>query len=323
MSLDIENALAALPAELQPFRESLLRTVRERQQARPHGRAAEWDAVLEALPQNAATDVDFTTDTIRIGHTANAADTEAIRASLQQFRPWRKGPWSLLGIDIDTEWRSDWKWARLAPHLAPLEGRLLLDVGAGNGYYMLRALGAGARFALGVDPTLLFLYQFAAVRRLAGAMDASLLPLRGEDLPAFGCFDTVLSMGVLYHRRGPIDHLTELLSTLRPGGELVLETLVIDGDEQEVLVPEDRYAKMANVWFIPSTAALELWLARAGFENIRTVDVTRTTTDEQRATDWMIFQSLADFLDPGTEHLTIEGLPAPTRAIVLANRKQG
>ena len=56
-------------------------------------------------------------------------------------------------------------------------------------------------------------------------------------------------MGVLYHRRSPIDHLLELKGCLQTGGELVLETLVIDGGLGEVLVPENRYAKMRNVWF--------------------------------------------------------------------------
>ncbi|PMC22346.1 tRNA 5-methoxyuridine(34)/uridine 5-oxyacetic acid(34) synthase CmoB, partial [Klebsiella aerogenes] len=44
-------------------------------------------------------------------------------------------------------------------------------------------------------------------------------------------------MGVLYHRRSPLDHLWQLKDQLAPGGELVLETLVIEGDENTVLVP--------------------------------------------------------------------------------------
>jgi len=77
---------------------------------------------------------------------------------------------------------------------------------------------------------------------------------------------------------------------------------------------------MPNVWFLPSTGALEHWLTRAGFTDVRTVDVNRTSIQEQRATDWMTFQSLPDFLDPQNPDLTIEGLPAPRRAIVIATR---
>ena len=147
------------------------------------------------------------------------------------------------------------------------------------------------------------------------------LPLALEELPAkLEGFDTVFSMGVLYHRRSPIDHLLDLKDTLLRGGELVLETLVVEGDAQQVLVPEDRYAMMRNVWFLPSVPALELWLRRAGFVDVRCVDVSTTSVEEQRATDWMRFQSLPDFLDPADHSRTVEGLPAPTRAVLLARK---
>ena len=59
-----------------------------------------------------------------------------------------------------------------------------------------------------------------------------LLPLGIEHMPTkMAAFDTVFSMGILYHRRSPMDHLRELRELLRPGGQLVLETLVIDGPE--------------------------------------------------------------------------------------------
>jgi tRNA (mo5U34)-methyltransferase len=98
-----------------------------------------------------------------------------------------------------------------------------------------------------------------------------------------------------------------------------LETLIIDGCLGEALVPEGRYANMRNVWFIPSCQTLMSWMKRCGFENIRLVDVTVTSTEEQRSTDWMTFNSLKDFLGPDNPALTIEGLPAPKRAIVIAN----
>ena len=133
-------------------------------------------------------------------------------------------------------------------------------------------------------------------------------------------FDTVFSMGVFYHRRSPIEHLLALKDCLVKGGELVLETLVIEGDVNQVLVPEDRYAQMRNVWFLPSIAALERWLRRAGFSDVRCVDVSITTVEEQRATEWMKFQSLSDYLDPNDASKTIEGLPAPMRAVIVAKK---
>ena len=128
-------------------------------------------------------------------------------------------------------------------------------------------------------------------------------------------------MGVLYHRRSPIDHLFQLRDQLRDGGELVLETLIVDGGPNEVLVPGERYAQMRNVWFIPSAAALVGWLEKCGFENVRIVDQSLTTTDEQRRTPWMRNDSLAEFLDPTDPTLTIEGHPAPKRAVLVASRR--
>ncbi|MCF3996362.1 tRNA 5-methoxyuridine(34)/uridine 5-oxyacetic acid(34) synthase CmoB, partial [Pseudomonas aeruginosa] len=147
------------------------------------------------------------------------------------------------------------------------------------------------------------------------------LPLALEDLPEkLEGFDTVFSMGVLYHRRSPIDHLLALKDCLKRGGELVLETLVVEGDASTVLVPEDRYAQMRNVWFLPSVAALELWLRRAGFADARCVDVSLTSVEEQRSTEWMRFQSLPEFLDPQDRSRTVEGLPAPMRATLVARK---
>ncbi|HHL71990.1 MAG TPA: tRNA 5-methoxyuridine(34)/uridine 5-oxyacetic acid(34) synthase CmoB [Bacteroidetes bacterium] len=280
-----------------------------------------WLAALASLPRLQTNEYDLAGDIIRIGG-AGELDREtqtAIEKTLRALHPWRKGPFAVFGIHIDTEWRSDWKWQRLAQHIHPLAGRTVLDVGCGSGYHTLRMAGAGAALALGIEPMLLYCCQFAALRRFLPPVPAAVLPFALEEVPdGLKAFDTVFSMGVLYHRRSPIDHLYKLRDCLRPGGELVLETLVIEGKRGEVLVPKGRYAKMRNVWFIPSCAELENWLQRCGFRDIRLIDRTQTTTGEQRRTEWMHFESLADFLDPNDPSRTIEGLPAPVRALFLA-----
>nr|WP_040840252.1 tRNA 5-methoxyuridine(34)/uridine 5-oxyacetic acid(34) synthase CmoB [Thiothrix nivea] len=290
----------------------------------PHGRQAEWRAILDALPEISASSVDFNSNTMRIGveNDTDVAVRERLMGSLKSLIPWRKGPYKLFGIPIDTEWRSDWKWERVFPYLSPLDGRLVLDVGCGSGYHMWRMYGSGAEAVIGIDPTLLFLAQFQLIKHYAGEqLPVWMLPLKSENLPDFHQkgFDTVFSMGVLYHRRDPLGHLQELRRALRAGGELVLETLVVAGDEHTALMPHDRYAKMRNVWFIPSVPMLELWLKRLGFAHIRVVDVTTTTVEEQRCTPWSKGESLADFLDPADSSSTVEGYPAPVRATVLAN----
>jgi len=297
---------------LAPFHENLRATLSS--ETRIHGRAEEWDAAL-ATVQSGTRKSQFDTDTVSIGDPN--ADFEEV---LTMFLPWRKGPFQVGKTLVDTEWRSDWKWQRINRHIEPLKGKQVLDIGCGNGYHLFRMLGAGAELALGIDPTILFNYQFSLLQRLSQPNNAYLLPLRSEHLPQFNGFDTVFSLGVLYHRRSPIDHLKELLSFAKPGGELVLETLIVEGDQNTLLIPRDRYAKMANVWFIPSTSMLELMLRRAGFIDVKTVDVNVTSLEEQRATRWMQFQSLKDYLDPTDRTKTVEGYPAPARAILTARK---
>jgi len=292
------------------------------QREHQHGQFIKWQKCLDKFPVMTPDNIDFK-DSVTLTNNESLATGEIkkLESLLRIFSPWRKGPFHIHGIHIDTEWRSDWKWERLREHITPLNKRTVLDVGCGSGYHMWRMLGDGAEFTVGIDPSTLFLFQFEAIRRLVGDdQRAHLLPLGIEQLPKLAAFDTVFSMGVLYHRKSPIDHLQQLKDQLRDGGELVLETLVIDGDENQVLVPMGRYGKMNNVWFLPSVNALILWLEKLGFENVRCVDSTDTTLDEQRQTDWMDFESLKDFLDPHDLSKTVEGHPAPKRAVIIANK---
>lgn len=280
-----------------------------------------WLQALEQLPNITADNhypnkdrVGADTTTVLEPH-----ELKTLRENLLALHPWRKGPFELFGVHIDTEWRSDWKWQRLAPHIASLEGKRVLDVGCGSGYHCWRMRGAGATEVIGIDPTPLFVVQFWALQKYLRQPEVWVLPTGIEHLPAkLQAFDTVFSMGILYHRRSPMDHLLELRDCLRPGGQLVLETLVIDGDEGNILVPSGRYARMGNVWFLPSCDTLIGWLRKTGFKSPRIVDITTTTIEEQRSTPWMQYHSLKDFLDPKDPSKTLEGYPAPKRAIAIA-----
>ena len=287
-----------------------------------HGDYAKWSKIVDFLPYLHADEIDLKS-AVKSDHTSPLSEGEKQRIihHLKQLMPWRKGPYHLFGIHVDCEWRSDFKWDRVLPHLAPLQGRTILDVGCGSGYHMWRMVGEGAKMVVGIDPTELFLCQFEAVRKLLNNdRRANLIPLGIEQMQPLAAFDTVFSMGVLYHRKSPLDHLSQLKNQLVKGGELVLETLVVDGDVNTVLVPADRYAKMKNVYFIPSVAALINWLEKVGFTNVRCVDVATTTLEEQRKTDWLENESLIDFLDPNDHCKTIEGYQAPKRAVILSNK---
>jgi tRNA (mo5U34)-methyltransferase len=308
---------------LAPWVPALSAAVERRLGPSVHGDLARWEAALAALPRlPAGTAVLDRSDVgLESGQRLQAAVRLSLQNALMALHPWRKGPFRFHDLTVDTEWRSDFKWDRLATAVTPLQGRVVLDVGCGNGYYAWRMLGAGAELVLGIDPTLLYVVQFQAINRYLRCSALSVLPLALEDLPGdLTGFDTLFSMGVLYHRRSPLDHLLDLRRLLRPGGELVLETLVIEGKGRQVLVPPGRYAGMRNVWLIPSVASLAAWLGRCDFKEVEIVDVTRTSVDEQRATPWMRFQSLRDQLSPHDSSLTVEGHPAPVRAILIAKR---
>lgn len=280
----------------------LLPVVRERLTGRTHGDWARWNAAIAALPEA-------------------RGDTARTRELLMQLHPWRKGPLQLDHVRIDTEWRSDWKWARVRDAIAPLEGRRILDVGSGNGYYALEMRRAGAALVIGVDPTLLFAMQFLAINVFARDPAIFILPCRLEETPPAGnVFDTTFSMGVLYHQRDPLEHLRRLGSTLRAGGQLVLETLFLPGEDLRSETPPDRYARMRNVWSLPTVPQLVRWLDATGYRDIDVVDMSVTTTQEQRRTEWMTFESLQEALDPADPSRTIEGWPAPRRVVVTATR---
>ena len=292
-----------------------------------HGDFPDWIDAINGLPEISPSAVNLDTDTILIGAApdCSASQRETVRRQLQRLLPWRKGPFKLFGLEIDAEWRSDMKWRRLQDRIAPLSGRTVLDVGCGNGYYGWRMLGAGAKRVVGTDPTLRYVMQQRAVAKYLPDAPFDILPLTLETLVADGAvsvlpaggFDTVFSMGVIYHRRDPENHIRDLLKFLRPGGQLVLESLVIDGNYGDLLQPGDRYARMRNIWAIPSIATLKNWLSATGLTSIEVADVSVTTPAEQRVTEWTFEQSLPDFLDPQNPRLTVEGYPAPKRAIMI------
>ncbi len=291
----------------------------ERLSEAAHGKFSEWQSVLGDLPTIEKLPADLKSPAITIPATDEVSENE-VRALLLGLKPWRKGPFEICGVQIDSEWRSDLKWDRIKNSIAPLDGRNILDVGCGNGYYALRMRGVGAKLVIGLEPTLIYVMQFLAICHFMQVEPVHVLPLRLQELPADSrAFDTTFSMGVLYHQRDPEQHLRQLKASLRTGGELIIETLILPGTEAVASTPEQRYARMRNVWLLPTLPMLEGWLADAGFDNVRLIDVSDTTIEEQRTTEWMPFESLAEALDPADPSRTIEGWPAPRRAALICS----
>jgi len=251
---------------------------------------------------------------------SESIDAMQVKKCYEQLIPWRKGPFDMFATYIDSEWQSQMKWNRIKNTLPELKYKKVLDVGCGNGYYLFRMHQESPDLLVGIDPGLLQLMQFWSIEKYYKSQ-ACVLPLSMENMPEkLNYFDVVFSMGVLYHRKSPIHHLKELADALQPKGHLVLETLVVDGDEKTCLMPSGRYAQMRNVWFLPSVAMLILMLERSGFHSVSCIDVTTTTTEEQRSTEWMKFHSLQQFLN-AEQSQTIEGYDLPKRATLLAQKK--
>ena len=292
-----------------------------------NGNLRRWLNAFDELPDiSGTTEITLSSPTPSVSLVNQANDDsnefqDALENILKKFHPWRKGPFNLFGVEIDAEWRSNLKWERLRSGISPLRDRLILDVGCGNGYYGLRMASEGAAAIVGIDNGLGAATQFHALNKYFKVANLAVFPASIDDLPeSLELFDTVFSMGMLYHRKKPVKHLERLRSFLKPGGECVLETIVVDGGEDDCLVPPGRYARMRNIYYIPTVKLIKKWFKSSGFDKIKVIDVSPTTIYEQRSTSWMTYNSLSDFLDPNDDSKTIEGHPAPKRAILTARK---
>ena len=271
-------------------------------------------------------DIDTSRISVTLGNTVTVdiasltpSESEAIEKTARLMMPWRKGPFRIGDLFIDTEWRSWIKYNLLEPHF-DLEGKRVGDIGCNNGYYLFRMLSHRPAKLVGFDPSPLYFSQFAFIDRFVRSQ--IVYELLGVEHAAMyeHRFDTLFCLGVLYHRSDPIATLKSLYKALEKGGELFLDTFMIDGKEEVALTPKERYGKIPNIYFIPTVNALKNWCYRAGFAHVEVLAIKKTETDEQRKTDWIATQSLEDFLDPDDPNKTIEGYPAPKRVYIKASK---
>ncbi|CAK8714193.1 tRNA U34 carboxymethyltransferase [Candidatus Electronema halotolerans] len=280
---------------------------------------------LEAVRHLRASSLDLSGDVVRIGSRADLSDSEQeqVFQLLKTLMPWRKGPFSIFGTEIDAEWQSWRKWNRLLPAMPDLKDKVIADVGCNNGYYMFRMAAHSPKMVLGFEPYAQHYFAFTALNRFA-ELDNLFIDLLGiEHLNLFpDSFDVIFCLGVIYHRPSPVEALRELHMALKPGGCLLLESQAISGEESVALFPEKTYAKVPGTWFVPTAACLHNWLLRAGFTDVECFCQHPMSSDEQRRTDWMVFESYHDFIDKKNPARTIEGYPAPWRIFFKAGKAQ-
>ena len=278
-----------------------------------------WKAVI-GLPTVQDIEVKFG-DTIEISSSSFSKEDEAyIYSAAKTVWPWRKGPFQISKTFIDSEWKSNIKYDLLRPHFN-LKDKIVGDIGCNNGYYLFRMMEDKPKRLVGFDPSAIPYCQFKFLDHfIDSGIKYELLGVEHVEHYEHK-FDTLFCLGVLYHRADPIGSLKSLYKGLNYGGELILDTFMIDGEEELCLTPKKRYSKIPNIYFIPTVNALKNWCYRAGFETVEVLDIVKTKRDEQRRTEWINTQSLDDFLDENDESRTVEGYPAPKRVYIKAKKK--
>ncbi len=260
-------------------------------------------------------------DIVEVDFRETTVEQEAqILRAAKLMKPWRKGPFRISQTVIDSEWQSFIKYNLLEPHF-DLKNKVVGDIGCNNAYYLFRMQSQHPKKLVGFDPSAVTYSQFQFVNHfLQSDIVYELLGVEHVEFYEHK-FDLLFCLGVLYHRSDPVIMLKSLYRGLNKGGELILDTFMIDGDEEICLTPRDRYSKIPNIYFIPTVNALRNWCIRAGFESVEVLEIKKTELYEQRKTAWIDSQSLDDFLDPKDNTRTIEGYPAPKRVYIKAIKR--
>lgn len=295
----------------------------EKESLRLDPKLATFRQASESAPLISTNHFDFSSDKVTIGKPdeLSSADNEALLESLRSFIPWKKGPFSVFGIDIDAEWRSDLKWNRILAHKKSLQGKVVADIGCHNGYYMYRMLSENPKLVVGFEPFARHLFAFELLQKYAPTEQLFFELLGVEQIDLFEqLFDSVFCLGILYHHISPIEILRKIRSSLKPGGELIVDCQGISGSESMALMPKGKYAGAKGVWWVPTESCLVHWLSRAMFRNIQVFYAEKLSPEEQRSTEWAPIESLSSFLDPSDQNRTVENYPAPWRFYVKAIR---
>ncbi len=304
-------------------REAILKTRQERQTKLFEPSTQQYYEALQTIADIQSDFFDFSNAVIKVGRPDELSldQKQQFNNSLQAFCPWKKGPFELFGVTIDAEWRSDWKWQRILPHISSLKNRKVADIGCNNGYFMFRMAVQQPELVIGFEPYTKHFWNFQLIQNIVRQKMLAFELLGVEHIHYYSqFFDTIFCLGILYHHTDPIGLLRKMREALAPKGEIIIDCQGIPGDLPVALTPQKRYAQARGIWFLPTQSCLENWIARAGFSDINCFFAEPLSVEEQRRTTWANIDSLAEFLHPNDPSLTIEGYPAPWRYYAIARR---
>ena len=278
-----------------------------------------WLEILSRLPSILNAEVELING---VNIDFDIKDNDEIERLLLQLIPWRKGPFRINNIFIDSEWDSAIKWKRFQKLNLDLDGKSILDVGSGNGYYAFRMVGMGVDKVLCLEPNLAHVSQFSAINHFVNSEKIRMIPERIEESGlANSKFDVIFSMGLMYHQRNPSEHLNNLKDLLADNGKLVLETIISPKECGIALEPSNgKYASMPNVHFVHTDNGCKSIFGNLSLQVYAESDLVVTNDKEQRATKWMPFKSFESALNPQNKSITIEGYPAPKRKFYVLGK---
>lgn len=167
-----------------------------------------------------------------------------------------------------------------------LAGRRVLDLGCNAGFWSLHALRRGADFVQGVDGRRMHLEQAALVFEIEGVDPArfrfALADVLDADWQAWGRFDIVFCLGLLYHVNRPLELFARIAAT--GARHVVIDTAlsqlpgaVFEMRREPLDDPRNALASELVLW--PTYDAV-LWLAAEHGYDARAIDPSFAAWDE-------------------------------------------
>ena len=168
------------------------------------------------------------------------------------------------------------KWPRLKSILDDigLENKTIVDIGCGDGYYVIEAAKAGAKYCLGTDIDELRIKRGLLAKEL---LEVDNVDFKSVDLykDKLDKFDIVMGLGLI-HRVPDIDSCIEKLDSIGKYVLLEFKTLDDPGIVLENKGGKTKSNKYNALWSIPSQTYVINMMAIFGFSDYTIYEDTKS-----------------------------------------------